>query len=86
MSDSKKVHQDNTSSSDADVGTSQPTGFLARRKVDLNDLGKEYFEKSLQYDEAQLERDAIKVRRKLDFIVLPMMMTTYMLSFLDKQT
>jgi hypothetical protein len=50
------------------------------------DQGRELFERSLQYDSAQLERDSIKVRRKLDFIVLPMMMTTYMLSFLDKQT
>ncbi|OJJ50264.1 hypothetical protein ASPZODRAFT_149629 [Penicilliopsis zonata CBS 506.65] len=50
------------------------------------DIAQELFEKSLQYDPAELQRDAVKVRRKLDFIVLPMMMTTYMLSFLDKQT
>jgi hypothetical protein len=36
------------------------------------DVGRRYFELSLQYDQAQLERDAVKVRRKLDFIVLPM--------------
>ncbi|KIW41001.1 uncharacterized protein PV06_06598 [Exophiala oligosperma] len=53
---------------------------------DLNVLGKDMLQKALEHDEAQLERDSIKVRRKLDFIVLPMMMCTYMLSFLDKQT
>ncbi|EXJ65068.1 hypothetical protein A1O7_01408 [Cladophialophora yegresii CBS 114405] len=63
--------------------------FLDRfggRTNDPNVLGKELLQKALEFDEAQLERDAIKVRRKLDFIVIPMMMTTYMLSFLDKQT
>ncbi|KAI0133913.1 MFS transporter [Xylariales sp. AK1849] len=59
---------------------------VIHRKNDLNELGKEMLRQSLQYDQAQLERDAIKVRRKLDFLVLPMMMTTYMLSFLDQQT
>lgn len=38
----------------------------------LNDLGRDLLEKSLEYDEAQLERDAVKVRRRLDFYVLPM--------------
>ena len=50
-------------------------GFLARLKgdgVDLNDVAKIYFQESLQYDQAQLERDSVKVRRKFDFIVLPM--------------
>ncbi|KAF8860424.1 MFS allantoate transporter [Acephala macrosclerotiorum] len=50
------------------------------------DIAYDLFEQSHQYDPAQLEKDSIKVRRKLDFIVLPMMMMTYMLSFLDKQT
>ncbi|KAL4806812.1 major facilitator superfamily domain-containing protein [Aspergillus unguis] len=59
---------------------------IACEKVDLNEVGKDYFQQSLQYDQAQLERDAVKVRRKLDLYVLPMMMITYMLSFLDKQT
>ncbi|EXJ91389.1 hypothetical protein A1O1_04501 [Capronia coronata CBS 617.96] len=53
---------------------------------DPNILGRELLEKALEFDEDQLERDSIKVRRKLDFMVVPMMMTTYMLSFLDKQT
>jgi hypothetical protein len=36
-----------------------------------DDIGRELYEKSLEYDTAQLERDAKKVKRKLDFIVLP---------------
>ncbi|KAL4867609.1 hypothetical protein BDV12DRAFT_186539 [Aspergillus spectabilis] len=38
--------------------------------MDLNEVGKEYYQQALQYDPAQLERDAVKVRRKLDFITL----------------
>ncbi|KAI1495497.1 MFS transporter [Biscogniauxia marginata] len=70
------------------VSSSKHNAFqrLLHRRNDLDLLGKEMLQQSLQYDQAQLEADAIKVRRKLDFIVLPMMMTTYMLSFLDKQT
>ena len=45
---------------------------LVHRKNDLNELGKDMLRQSLQYDEAQLEADAIKVRQKLDFMVLPM--------------
>jgi hypothetical protein len=45
---------------------------LAGRTNDPNELGKELLQKALEFDEAQLERDAIKVRRKLDFIVVPM--------------
>ncbi|KAH8658442.1 MFS transporter [Xylariales sp. PMI_506] len=56
------------------------------RTNDVDVLGKEMLLRSMQYDPAQLEADSKKVLRKLDFIVLPMMMTTYMLSFLDKQT
>ncbi|KAI5866278.1 MFS general substrate transporter [Durotheca rogersii] len=59
---------------------------MISRRNDLNELGKDMLQQSQQYDKAQLEADAIKVRRKLDSIVLPMMMITYMLSFLDKQT
>ncbi|KAI2784288.1 MFS general substrate transporter [Daldinia loculata] len=61
-------------------------GGLIHRRNDPNQLGKDMLQQSLQYDRAQLEADAIKVRWKLDLLVLPMMMTTYMLSFLDKQT
>ncbi|EXJ93191.1 hypothetical protein A1O3_01748 [Capronia epimyces CBS 606.96] len=61
--------------------------FLAGSRLnDPNVLGRDLLEKALEFDEAQLERDSIKVRRKLDWLVIPMMMTTYMLSFLDKQT
>ncbi len=45
--------------------------FRARTN-DPNVLGKELLQKALEFDEAQLERDAIKVRRKLDFMVVPM--------------
>ncbi|KAK5452970.1 hypothetical protein LTS15_007119 [Exophiala xenobiotica] len=63
------------------------TGLLKGTTVnDLDVLGRDMLQKALEYDEAQLERDAVKVRKKLDFLVLPMMMCTYMLSFLDKQT
>jgi hypothetical protein len=51
------------------------TSFLSRlsgRANDPNVLGKELLERALEFDQAQLERDAIKVRRKLDFIVIPM--------------
>ncbi|KAH9886798.1 MFS general substrate transporter [Xylariomycetidae sp. FL2044] len=91
MSDEKKSPTIGVPS-DTEVGTSTALPkqntfrrFLHRRN-DLNELGKEMLQQSLQYDQAQLEADAVKVRRKLDFLVLPMMCTTYMLSFLDKQT
>lgn len=46
--------------------------FLTEQKNDPNVLGKELLQKALEYDPEQLERDGIKVRRKLDFIVIPM--------------
>lgn len=67
-----------TSLPDHEVGTStdvEKGGFRSRfvgQRVDLNELGKSYYQQSLQYDEEQLKRDAVKVRRKLDFIVLPL--------------
>ena len=64
-----------TSSSDHGYGSAKPAGWLDRlgpKQMDLNEVGKEYFQMSLQYDEAQLERDSAKVCRKLDFYVLPM--------------
>ena len=45
---------------------------LIHRRNDLNQLGKDMLQKSLQYDRAQLEADAVKVRWKLDLMVLPM--------------
>lgn len=39
---------------------------------DPNVLGKDLLRRALEFDEAQLERDAVKVRKKLDFLVLPM--------------
>lgn len=56
------------------------TGGLLQRlkgtKVDPDELGRRLFEESQQFDEAQLERDAVKVRRKLDFLLLPMVRTS----------
>ncbi|KAH7348585.1 MFS transporter [Rhexocercosporidium sp. MPI-PUGE-AT-0058] len=49
-------------------------------KAKFADIGYGLFQQAQQYDAAQLEIDSVKVRRKLDFIVLPMMMTTYMLN------
>ncbi|KAI2621964.1 MFS general substrate transporter [Hypomontagnella submonticulosa] len=78
------------SDTEREAGVEVPKGNafqrLVHRKNDLNELGRDMLQQSLQYDRAQLEADAIKVRWKLDLIVLPMMMVTYMLSFLDKQT
>lgn len=75
MSAGKEADEAVISSSDYAHGTTMNLGWLQRlggRKTNLNELGKEYFQQALQYDQAQLERDSIKVRRKLDFIVLPM--------------
>lgn len=43
-------------------------------KAKFADIGYDLFQQSQQYDTAQLEIDAVKVRRKLDFIVLPMVL------------
>ncbi|KAL3439899.1 major facilitator superfamily domain-containing protein [Aspergillus insuetus] len=89
MPSPKEADEAVTSASEHGFGSSKSVVWLRRlggRNQDLNEVGKDYFQQSLQYDPAQLERDAVKVRRKLDFYVLPMMMMTYMLSFLDKQT
>lgn len=88
-----KVAEPKSPTSDHDVGVStsvrQRTSFIDRvkgTKNDPNELGRQLFEESQLYSEAQLQRDAIRVRRKIDFLILPMMMGTYMISFLDKQT
>jgi hypothetical protein len=46
--------------------------FLTLQTNDPNILGKELLQKALEIDEEQLERDGVKVRRKLDWIVIPM--------------
>lgn len=59
----------------------QDSKFITLLKGNRNDpniLGKELYEKALQYDEAQLERDAIKVRWKLDLMILPLVSLTRM--------
>jgi hypothetical protein len=71
----KEADEAITSASEHDVGSSKSVGWLRRlggRNQNLNEVGKDYFQQSLQYDPAQLERDAVKVCRKLDFYVLPM--------------
>lgn len=53
-------------------------GLIQRLKGtdhDPDELGRQLFEESQHYDEVQLERDAVKVRRKLDFLLLPMVRT-----------
>lgn len=47
---------------------------LKGTKTDPDELGRQLFEEPQQYDEAQLERDAVKVRRKLGFLLLPMVL------------
>lgn len=74
MDDSKTANEAISADPDRDYGPSK-TGlmdYFKGQKMDPNELGKEYFQKSLQYDEYQLQRDSVKVRRKLDFMVLPM--------------
>lgn len=39
---------------------------------DLKDIAGDLFQQSMQYDPEQLKADAKKVKKKLDFIVLPM--------------
>jgi hypothetical protein len=71
----KEADEAVTSASEHGFGSSRSVSWLRRlggRNQDLNEVGKDYFQQSLQYDPAQLERDAVKVRRKLDFYVLPM--------------
>jgi hypothetical protein len=46
--------------------------FYGKRGRTDSDIGLDLYQESLQYDPAQLEKDAAKVKRKLDFIVLPM--------------
>lgn len=64
------------SDTEREAGVEVPKGNafqrLVHRKNDLNELGRDMLQQSLQYDRAQLEADAIKVRWKLDLIVLPM--------------
>ena len=55
-------------------------------KNDPDAIGRHLLDAASAYPPAQLERDAKRVRRKLDFLLLPLMCGTYMISFLDKQT
>ena len=40
--------------------------------IRYDDVGRALFETALTYDTAQLEQDAKKIKKKLDFVVLPM--------------
>lgn len=75
MSALKEADEAITSSSDHGYGSTKSVRWLDHlggKEMDLNEVGKEYFQQSLQYDQAQLERDSVKVCRKLDLYVLPM--------------
>lgn len=80
MSSLKVIDETVKSSSDPEDVTSvkgaEWRNRLLGRVTDLNEVGKEYFQQSLQYDQAQLERDSVKVRRKLDFYVLPIVISS----------
>lgn len=52
--------------------TSRILNFSNGQINDPNVLGKDLLQKALEFDQAQLEQDAVKVRRKLDWIVIPM--------------
>lgn len=80
MSILKEADEAITSSSDHEYGSTKSIGWLDHlwgKPMDLNEIGKEYFQQSLQYDQAQLERDSVKVCRKLDFYVLPIVISHF---------
>ena len=86
MAASKEMIPNVKSSPETEIGQVKSTSIFDRlklQKIDLNEVGKELFEQSLQYDQDQLERDSIKVRRKLDFLVLPMVSSR--MSILNKR-
>lgn len=82
MSNLKEADEAIASSSDHEYGSTKSIVWLDRlwgKPMDLNEIGKEYYQQSLQYDQAQLERDSVKVRRKLDFYVLPIVIIHFSL-------
>lgn len=89
----EKASPPSSHSSNVGENASQPASFwtslwtgIKGQQQDPDAIGRHLFEQAAQYDPAQLEADAARVRRKLDFLLLPMMCGTYMISFLDKQT
>jgi hypothetical protein len=57
------------------VGSKPSKTFVERLRGEIRDpnaVGKALLQRALEFDEAQLERDAVRVRRKLDLIVIPM--------------
>ncbi|KAL2812559.1 major facilitator superfamily domain-containing protein [Aspergillus cavernicola] len=83
----KVVKVDEVTTADSGMGFDVDNGDMEKLTDDThNDSGREMYLASLQL--APAERDAIakRVKRKLDFIVLPIMIVAFFLSFLDKQT
>ena len=81
MSDIEKNQAQATEPS-VELGSQQSKKFIDRVKGRTNDpnvLGKELLRKALEFDEPQLERDAVKVRRRLDWIVIPMVCSPHRL-------
>jgi hypothetical protein len=54
------------------VGSIKDESLPLKVVGDLKDIAADLFQQSLQYDPEQLKADAKKVKKKLDFIVLPM--------------
>ncbi|KAK3681208.1 hypothetical protein LTR37_020940 [Vermiconidia calcicola] len=92
VKDTGSPPHDNPVGGSQDVERGMQTGIIQRLRANRNDpneIGRDLFEQSQQYDEAQLERDALRVRRKIDLLTgtdTLKMCGTYMISFLDKQT
>ena len=75
VKDTGSPPHDNPVGGSQDVERGMQTGIIQRLRANRNDpneIGRDLFEQSQQYDEAQLERDALRVRRKIDLLVLPM--------------
>jgi hypothetical protein len=86
MSDVEKApHTDTVIPSNHD-SIEGDTLSLHEHQIEHIDIGLQLYQKALEFDPEQLARDAVHVRRKLDWLVLPMLCGTYLISFLDKQT
>jgi hypothetical protein len=74
--DAGKLQAQTQVTEQGDAVRSKPSKtFVERRRAEIRDpnaVGKALLQRALEFDEAQLERDAVRVRRKLDLIVIPM--------------
>ncbi|KAK5170521.1 uncharacterized protein LTR77_005109 [Saxophila tyrrhenica] len=68
------------SPNDNDSGFSKPVDEAH------TDLGLEYYHKAMLIDPQVRETIALRVRKRIDYTILPAMCLIYLLSFLDKQT